>query len=279
MPAKRLHERIFTVSITGISRGLMARDRLVGWFGPGCGANPEGVATSEHAIVSGRNLLHAVFARPAMGEARTALVICHGIGEAVERWLGVQRLLAANGVASLVFNYSGYGRSTGRVDAEQCVADAVAAFGYLEGLMPGMPVSLLGFSMGSGVAAAAVKRVNAHRLVLGAGFPSFEAAAKSAGVPGGIARYFGPLWRAEESLCGCRCPVLVVHGERDGLFPVKLAEELAACCGAELRVVPGVGHNEPFRRPRAEYWKPIVEWLEAGLEPEGSAGAPAIHLD
>ena len=45
-------------------------------------------------------------------------------------WIPVQRLLAANGVASLLFDFSGYGRSTGRVDWTPFELDAVSAFEY-----------------------------------------------------------------------------------------------------------------------------------------------------
>ena len=120
-----------------------------------------GLSLSKHTIVSGKSRLDAVYAEPAdrLGRARpprTSLLICHGIGEIVEWWLPLQRLLAEYGVASLVFDYSGYGRSTGRISARQFEDDAVAAFGYLESLRPGEPVSVLGFSLGTGVAAAAI---------------------------------------------------------------------------------------------------------------------------
>ncbi len=47
------------------------------------------------------------------GEGSPAVLICHGIGELVEYWAKVQELLKAMGVSSLVFNYSGYGKSSG----------------------------------------------------------------------------------------------------------------------------------------------------------------------
>lgn len=58
-------------------------------------------------------------------------------------------------------------------------------------------------------------------------------------------------------------PVLVEHGEKDRMFPVKPGEELHARSGdcAEFMVIPEHGHNEPFRRPRMEHLGPILEWL------------------
>jgi pimeloyl-ACP methyl ester carboxylesterase len=77
---------------------------------------------------------------------------------------------------------------------------------------------------------------------------------------------------------GCSMPVLVVHGREDRMFPVRMAEELHAVCGesAELVVVPDVGHNEPFNRPRLAYWGLILDWLAdrrpAGIRSEGDEG-------
>jgi pimeloyl-ACP methyl ester carboxylesterase len=149
--------------------------------------------------------------------------------------------------------------------------DAVAAFGFLEGLAAtaqlgagdrGAGITVLGFSLGSGIAAAVMRQVKARRLVLCAGFASFRAAAHSVGVPVGLGPLVPRLWHAEESLRGCDLPILVVHGERDRIFPVKMGAELAACCGAETIFVPNLGHAEPYYRPRVEYWGPIVNWIE-----------------
>jgi len=227
-----------------------------------------GLRLSRHWIESGASRLDAVYAEPAdragrAKPARMTLLICHGIGEIVEWWLPVQRLLAEQGVASLVFDYTGYGRSKGKVSARQLEDDAVAAFHYLEGLTGGGPVSVLGFSLGTGVAAAAIGRMPAQRLVLCAGFPSFRKAAFHVGVPRSWRRLVPPVWRAEESMRGVMLPVLVVHGENDQLFPVELGQELHAACGewADWLLVPGQGHNQPFNQPTMHYWDPVLRWL------------------
>ncbi len=258
----RSHRTTFTLALTGISRILLVRDWLVGWAPRAVENKKTGDAVVERRrIVSGRNTLDAVWVRPTI-QTRAVVLVCHGIGETVEHWLAVQELLAANGAASLVFDYSGYGRSSGRIDAEQCEQDAIAAFAHLEGLVAGAPIAVLGFSLGSGIAAAITGRVRANRLVLCAGFTSFRAAAHSLGVPRGLAHLIPPLWHIDEALRDCQLPILVVHGEKDRLFPVRMATELARCCKAETIIVPKLGHAEPYHRPRVEYWGPIIDWLE-----------------
>ena len=261
----RAHRIAFRGAVTAASRILIARDRLLGRTHRVAEEHSAQAIFTRHTIAGTGHRLDAVLALPAAGTPRTVLLICHGIGETVEHWPPVQRLLAANGTASLVFDYSGYGRSTGRVDAEQCERDAMAAFAYLRGLMPAHPVAMLGFSLGTGIAASVAQRVAASHLVLCAGFPSFRAAARALGVPAFLERLVPPIWRAAETLQGCSLPVLVVHGERDPLFPVRLAAELHACCGphAKLIIVPELSHAQPYYRPELRYWGPILAWLES----------------
>jgi hypothetical protein len=260
----RSHRYTFTIAMTGISRMLLVRDWLTGRMPrPARDPSPGDPVVQRHSITSGRNRLDAVWVRPERAPLRSVVLVCHGIAETVGHWLGVQQLLAARGAASLVFDYSGYGRSTGRIEAAQCEADSIAAFEYLQQLAPGAEITVLGFSLGSGIAAAVMRRLPARRLVLCAGFTSFRAAAHSLGLPRGLGPFIPPLWHADEALRDCRIPILVVHGERDRLFPVKMAAELAKCCQAESIIVPGLGHAEPYCRPQMTYWGPILDWIEA----------------
>jgi len=248
------HRQSFTVAVTCASRFVALTDRILGRIGhTHC---DDLSSTSRHAIPSGSNLLDAAYVEPAAAPPRAVVLICHGIAETVDRWLPVQQLLASHGVASLVFDYSGFGKSTGHVDWRQCEIDAISAFCALQQLAPAQPIALLGFSLGSGIAAAVVNQVDAHRLILCAAFTSFRAAARTIGLPALLNSWAPPIWSAEQSLQDCRVPVLVVHGEKDRLFPVQMARDLASLCGskAELVILPNVTHTEPFYRPRLSYW-------------------------
>ncbi|MFC5862502.1 alpha/beta hydrolase [Acidicapsa dinghuensis] len=260
---ERIDRFTFAAAITAASRATTLHDRLIAHAWRLARLEMKDIRVSRQRITTDASVLDAAYVEPALRPVDTVLLICHGIGEIVDGWLPVQRLLAAHGCASLVFDYSGYGRSRGHVGAAQFEDDAVAAFAHLQELAEGKPVAVLGFSLGTGVAAAAMGRMAANRLVLCAGFPSFREAACSFLVPKRWGHLVPPIWKAEESLRDCRVPVLVVHGEKDRMFPVELGEELHALCGdcAEFLVIPGQGHNEPFRRPTMEYWGPILEWL------------------
>jgi pimeloyl-ACP methyl ester carboxylesterase len=181
----------------------------------------------------------------------------------VDHWFEVQKLLATQGVASLVFDYSGYGRSTGRIQWKQCEQDAIEAFGALKVLLPETPVSILGFSLGSGIAAAVLDRVSPQKLILCSSFTSFQDAACCAGLPRVLGLLAPPIWNSEESLRRCSLPVLVLHCENDRLFPSQMALTLASVCGgrASLVIVPNQQHNDPFYRPLSQYWDHVISIL------------------
>jgi uncharacterized protein len=257
MPSQDL---VFTVTVTAISRALILRDRVIGRMGLIRAAASHSAQIERHSIASGVRRLDAVFAQPSQMPAQAALLICHGIGETVDHWLAAQTLLAGHGVASLVFDYSGYGRSPGPVDWRCCEENAVDAFHCLQLLAPALPVSLLGFSMGSGIAAAVAGRVRAERLILCSAFTSYREAACVLGVPRPLTAVLPRIWDGAESLSRCSLPVLVVHCEQDRAFPVWMASRLADSCGdrAELVVVANHAHNQPFYRPSMTYWSHIL---------------------
>ncbi|UWZ81976.1 alpha/beta hydrolase [Occallatibacter riparius] len=261
----------FRLALACGSRAIQARDRVLGRM-PRRSEEMPGLSCTPLVIESGSSLLDAAYVEPASGPIQASVLICHGIGEVVRQWIPIQQLLAARGVASLVFDYSGYGRSTGRPEAEQLERDAVSAFRRLRELAPPRPLGVLGFSLGSGIAAAVLSLMGVDRLVLCAGFPSFREAARSVGVPPFLEWLVPPIWSAEASLRGSDVPVLVVHSTHDRLFPVRMAHDLVACCGpgSQSILVPGLAHNEPFYKPTMTYWNPIADFLIDPVLPASS---------
>jgi pimeloyl-ACP methyl ester carboxylesterase len=263
--SQRRH-RVLTIGVTSISRILILRDRILGRIARDERLEFSDTKISHHKIQSGSNLLDAVFVQPGSGPARASLLLCHGIGETVKHWLVVQQLLATHGIASLVFDYSGFGRSSGSFSANQSEHDTVSAFLHLQALTPQLPISVLGLSLGSAIAAAAIHRVSAHRLFLCGAFTSLRKGAVSIALPKYLQFLVPAIWDSEETLRTCPIPVVVVHGEKDRLFPVQMATDLVASRGApsEVLIVPDLSHNEPFHRPHLSYWGLIISRLCAG---------------
>jgi pimeloyl-ACP methyl ester carboxylesterase len=94
--------------------------------------------------------------------------------------------------------------------------------------------------------------------LLGPGFPETEtetralverAVDRAPYDPAGVGRQWAAVVVApprNAMLKAVHCPALVLHGDSDPLFPVAAAEDTAmSIAGAELIVVPGMGHGVP----------------------------------
>lgn len=210
-------------------------------------------------LASGKRSLSAVYV--SAGDRSPVFLICHGIGERVEYWGDVQGLLCGMGISSLVFNYTGFGASGGRVRVSHCEEDAIAAWEYLV-RCGSESIFLLGFSLGTGIAASIARHVQIEGIILCEGFSSLREAATEAGLPRWLASVATETWSTEARVCDLRIPVLVVHSDGDRLFPVSMAERVAGACGerGELMVVSGLEHNEPIFSAPEGYWRPIAEW-------------------
>src|SRR5438874_2280793 len=178
-----MREALLTLLLNVTSHLLLRRDRMNGIMKQIL--NTFTFTRERLVIPSGRRRLSAVYV--SAGDESPAILICHGIGELVEYWGKVQGLLQEIGVSSLVFNYSGYGTSTGHLCTAHCEEDAIAA---CKGLAARghRSIVLLGFSLGSGVASAIASRLDVDGLVLCEGFSTLREGAMAMGFPRWVTR-------------------------------------------------------------------------------------------
>jgi len=254
---------LFTVAMTLVSRGLMARDSLLGVVR----GLRKHAAREEFFFRSGSRRLAAVMVAGERGGS--VVLICHGIGERVEHWSAVQAYLRDRGVGSMVFNYSGYGASSGHICAEYCDEDLASAYAELKRRVGEVaPVFVLGFSLGSGIAGSGAGSLQPPPagLFLCEAFTSFREAAHAAGLPRWMARAAPDIWNTVDAMRRIRMKVCVVHSDGDRLFPMEMPRRIVDACGkrGELVTVAGLSHNEPYLRPGDDYWGPIVERVLVG---------------
>jgi alpha-beta hydrolase superfamily lysophospholipase len=258
MEMERWRSRFLSLMLTAVSRGLMLRDRLLRVTR----RLRKHDAREEFFVASGERQLACVYV-PGI-EGGPTVMLCHGIGETVEHWSAVQALFHDHGIGSLVFNYSGYGNSSGQVRVEHCDEDLVAAYAELRRRVGfAAPVFLLGFSLGSGIAAhgAGALRPSLTGLFLCEAFDSFREAACAAGVPRWLARAVPDVWVTVAMMKHIQMPVWVVHSDGDRLFPLEMPRRITKACGSwgELIIVEGLAHNGPYLAAAETYWRPVIE--------------------
>jgi uncharacterized protein len=142
--------------------------------------------------------------------------------------------------------YRGYGASDGSPSEGALFADALALYDDIAARHPGAPVSVVGRSLGSGVAAYLASQRPVDRLALVTPFDSM-ASVGSAHYP-----WFPVRWLLRERfetvhhLPRHRGALLVIRAGRDQVIPRESSDALIATLPAHARVVelPDADHND-----------------------------------
>jgi fermentation-respiration switch protein FrsA (DUF1100 family) len=173
------------------------------------------------------------------------------------------RLLTDAGLDVFSFDYRGYGRSTGSPDEEGTYRDARAARVALlrqEGVAED-GVFYVGESLGGGVAVALAVEAPPRGLVLLSTFTSVRDMGRVHYpiIPTSLVPDAYPTLRRVREL---KCPLLVMHGDRDEIVPVEQGRALfdAAPEPKRLHLFPGAGHNDLLNRAGQEWAETIAVW-------------------
>jgi fermentation-respiration switch protein FrsA (DUF1100 family) len=147
------------------------------------------------------------------------------------------------GVAVLLVEYPGYGRSSGHPSEATITEGMLAAYDWARaqaGIDPNRIVAY-GRSVGGGAACRLAARRPVAALLLASTFTSVHAFARGFGAPAFLVRDpFDNLAFVRKY----RGPLLLLHGDRDTLIPTRHSQILAgAAPQAELHLLP-CGHND-----------------------------------
>ena len=185
------------------------------------------------------------------GPTKPVLLWWHGNAGNVSHRLGNIRELYHRGISVLIFDYRGYGRSTGSPSEWGMYQDALASYDYLiqQRRIPPDRVILFGRSLGSAVAGDLALNRPAAGLIVEGAFPSLQSMSDHHyfGLP---TRWFMNLeFNLVDKVAQLQMPLLVIHGEKDSIVPVDLGRQVFEAAPEPKRwyVVPGADHNDvPF---------------------------------
>jgi uncharacterized protein len=191
------------------------------------------------------------------------VLLCHGNAGNIADRLPHVELLTSAGFDVLVFDYRGYGRSTGRPSEQGLYRDARAAHGALleqRDVDPSL-IFYLGESLGGAVALALALELSPTGLILQSTFTSVRDMARMHYwfIPPALVPDAYPSLRL---IRGLRAPLLVLHGERDEIVPVMHAEALmdAAPGRKRMQLFPGAGHNDLLASAGPGWARAISAW-------------------
>jgi alpha-beta hydrolase superfamily lysophospholipase len=227
------------------------------------------------SITSGDRKLDATLVR-ASSDTAPAILVFHGTQEAVSYWADTQALLYRHGVTSMVFDYSGFGRSTGKATLAHVEEDADSAYAeFVRRVGPRTRHYLLGYSLGTGVVFDAVGRLapTPTGVVFVASYSSARDGAVAFGLIPRWARFLLPdLWNNVRDTRNLRQPLLVMQSDADQLFPVSMARAVyeAATVPKQMVVLHGYRHEDGHQRPTEDYWAPVIRFVSSSSSGNGA---------
>jgi uncharacterized protein len=198
---------------------------------------------------------------------RAILLYFHGNGGSLSNRRYRARLLTEDGRGLLLVSYRGYSGSTGTPTESGLREDARTAHAWLAKHYRPERIVLYGESLGSGVAVRLASERPVGGLILEAPYTSTADVAK-------LTYWFVPIgllmrdqFRSIEAIREVPRPLLVLHGEEDGLIPIRFGEKLYEAAPGPKRFVrlPGVGHLDALERGALGPVRDFLRGVEAQL--------------
>jgi uncharacterized protein len=206
------------------------------------------------------------------------LLYLHGNAGNVSANVDQVRRLAGTGLSIFIFDYRGYGESTGGPPRKRLISeDAERAWTYLvrERRIQPSEVVIYGHSLGGAVGIdLASRHPDAGALITEGAFPSIIDVADGT-VFGWLPLRLIVTERFDAGLRigTVRVPKLILHGEADTMIPVRLARRLydAAAEPKQLAVIAGGDHEDSAEVNAAAYFAAVNSFLRTyHLSPRGS---------
>ena len=201
-------------------------------------------------------------------QARATMLFAHGNAGNISHRLDSIQVFHDLGLNVLIFDYRGYGQSTGKPGENGTYRDAEAAWAYLtetRGIDSGR-IILFGRSLGAAVIADLATRTKPAGVILESAFLSVPDMAAT------IYPWLPVRWLASyrydngDKVTRITQPLLIIHSRRDEIIPFEQGERLFRRASEPKQFLELRGrHNDGFYVSRDEYLVAMGAFLESAL--------------
>ncbi len=213
-------------------------------------ATPGNIGLSHEEILfesKDRTKLHGWFI-PAR-ESNGIILICHGNGGNISHRLETIRIFNRLGLSVVIFDYRGYGKSSGKPGEQGTYADAEAALHWIIETQNKVSedVIIFGRSLGGAVAAWLARKYTPKALILESTFTSIPDMGSEL-YPWFPVRFFSRFkYPTVEYMKEVKCPVLILHSSGDDLVPFSHGMHLFDAAPEPKEFIELIGsHNDGF---------------------------------
>ncbi len=201
-------------------------------------------------------------------DAKGTVLFFHGNAGNISQRINYLSMFKRLGYNTLLFDYRGYGQSSGVPSESGTYLDAQAGWRYLTEIQNISPerIILFGESLGGAVAAWLAAREKPGLLVLASTFTS---------VPNLAAQIYPFLpvrwitrfhYNTLESLQSVTCPVFIAHSPEDEIIPFEHGQQLFQAASAPKRFLSlEGGHNIGFIFMQPAWIKSLGAFMDANL--------------
>lgn len=180
-------------------------------------------------------------------DPKGVILYFHGNAGAIHDWGKRAPLYLDNGYDILFVDYRGYGKSDGKyTEDSQLFNDAKKVYDFTKTRYSENKITVLGFSLGTGLAAYVASRNNPHKLILNAPYYSWKNLITediAPLLPRFMVRYDIPTYKFVENVS---CPVYIFHGDKDFLVNVETNSRKLKAINPDnihLTVITDASHN------------------------------------
>jgi fermentation-respiration switch protein FrsA (DUF1100 family) len=200
---------------------------------------------------------------PLHGESPVVL-FCHGNAGNISHRLENVRLLVREGLQVFLFDYRGYGRSSGSPSEHGIYLDGLAAYDYLvkqEGISPATIIPF-GRSLGAAVAIEICLRRKVRSLITESAFTSTRDVARSTALFFPVSYLLPAHYNNLRKIGQITVSKLIIHGKDDEIIPFSMGKRLFEAAKAPKHFLPleKAGHNDTFIVGGREYFEALARF-------------------
>lgn len=170
-------------------------------------------------------------------DGKPVVLFFHGNGEVLAWRVPRFRAIVEDGAGLIALSYRGYGGSSGTPSEAGLIADAEAAYRFAASRYAPQRIVPWGYSLGSGVAVAIAAAHPVGGVILEAPYTSTVDIAAAAFPYLPVRWLLRDRFHSDRRIGSVRAPLLVMHGVKDRVIPIRFGERLFALANEPKRMV------------------------------------------
>lgn len=228
---------------------------------------------------NGEKLFGWHFSSQVTKKPKAVVLFFHGNGENLSSHYLSLTWLLKHPYDFFIFDYQGYGRSSGEPSPQKTVEDGLAALDWLHKKYPHTPIVIFGQSLGGAVALRVAIEAKDHPnirfVALDSTFPSYRSMGRKVLSRSALTwplQWLGWLVMSDSyapkgRIAEINVPILVIHGDKDRVVEFEMGERVFAEAKEpkEFWTIRGGGHTDIFTLQDDSYKTRFLNLMEKSL--------------